>query len=341
VIDIYRHVYQTCLGGTTYVPCDKKSRFITQATPRLAKIIGYKYARGSAKEVAEDLKLSNNISYTATYIQDLYAKIATICEDKEDKWSYDVDKEVLKEVDTVVVSRDGAMVPIINNGYREAMAGTISLHDNGGNRLTTIYVASAPEYGKEKFDSRMNKALADIKTLLPDAMYVGLADGAANNWTYLNEVTDLQILDYFHASEYIAKFVSAYFADEKVGQKWYEKTKDELKNKDNSIVEILAEMKKMLNTMPLGINRQLAEKTVVYIENNQGRMNYAHYKKVNVPIGSGVVEAACKTLIKQRCCRAGARWTIDGLDKLLRVRQLVLTNNRWDQFWGKLDRYGF
>lgn len=271
----------------------------------------------------------------------MYAKIATICEDKEDNWSYDIDKEVLKEVDTVVVSRDGAMVPIINNGYREAMAGTISLHTNEGKRLTTIYVASAPEYGKEKFDKRMNKALEDIKTLLPDAMYVGLADGAANNWTYLNEVTELQILDYFHASEYIAKFVSAYFTDEKVGKKWYEKTKDELRNKDNSIVDILAEMKKMLNTMPLGINRQLAEKTVVYIENNQGKMNYAHYKRVNVPIGSGVVEAACKTLIKQRSCRAGARWTIDGLDKLLQVRQLVLTSNRWEQFWKKLDRYGF
>ena len=57
-------------------------------------------------------------------------------------------------------------------------------------------------------------------------------------------------------------------------------------------------------------------------------------------IGSGVTEAACKTLVKQRLCRSGMRWKEDGAQTILSLRALLLTPTRWDQCWRRLEQYG-
>jgi len=69
-------------------------------------------------------------------------------------------------------------------------------------------------------------------------------------------------------------------------------------------------------------------------------MNYAFYRNQHYPIGSGVTEAACKTVIKQRLCCSGMRWKEAGA-AVVSLRTLVLTSTRWNQFWNKLNQYGF
>ena len=69
-------------------------------------------------------------------------------------------------------------------------------------------------------------------------------------------------------------------------------------------------------------------------------MNYAEHIENNLPIGSGVTEAACKTLIKQRLCKSGMRWKEAGIKTVLRLRELVQTTGRWQQLWDKIDQYG-
>ena len=54
-----------------------------------------------------------------------------------------------------------------------------------------------------------------------------------------------------------------------------------------------------------------------------------------------MTEAACKTLIKQRLCCSGMRWKEKGASIILSLRALILTSTRWDQFWNKLNQYGF
>ncbi|HEX7635681.1 MAG TPA: hypothetical protein VF427_10430 [Noviherbaspirillum sp.] len=58
------------------------------------------------------------------------------------------------------------------------------------------------------------------------------------------------------------------------------------------------------------------------------------------PIGSGVTEAACKTLLKQRLCRAGMRWTEQGGAGDLSLRALLPSETRWTQFWRKIEQFG-
>jgi hypothetical protein len=69
-------------------------------------------------------------------------------------------------------------------------------------------------------------------------------------------------------------------------------------------------------------------------------MRYARYRDKGMPIGSGVTEAACKTLVKQRLCCSGMRWTPEGAQIILSLRALVLTEGRWHQFWQKINQYG-
>jgi hypothetical protein len=80
---------------------------------------------------------------------------------------------------------------------------------------------------------------------------------------------------------------------------------------------------------------------ITYYENHQHQMDYAEYIEKKYPIGSGVTEAACKTLVKQLLCCSGMRWKEKGAGIILSLRALVLTKEQWSQFWAKLDQYGF
>ena len=86
--------------------------------------------------------------------------------------------------------------------------------------------------------------------------------------------------------------------------------------------------------------RQMLKDSRRYFANILHQMHYRRYQDMGWPIGSGVTEAACKTLVKQRLCRSGMRWNEDGAQAILSLRALLLTPTRWDQFWRKLEQYG-
>lgn len=69
-------------------------------------------------------------------------------------------------------------------------------------------------------------------------------------------------------------------------------------------------------------------------------MNYSDHVNAKLSIGSGVTEAACKTLIKQRFCRSGMRWKDKGMKIVLSLRQLIKSGTRWNQFWDKINFHG-
>ena len=82
------------------------------------------------------------------------------------------------------------------------------------------------------------------------------------------------------------------------------------------------------------------ESAITYFENHQAQMNYSQSLEENLPIGSGVTEAACKTLVKQRLCQSFITWKEVGAGLILGLRTLVLTKERWKQFGDKINQYG-
>ena len=69
-----------------------------------------------------------------------------------------------------------------------------------------------------------------------------------------------------------------------------------------------------------------------FFRRNGERMNYAHFISQGLPIGSGPVEAACKSVVKSRMCRSGMRWSRKGGQKILNLR-VYAKADRWEIFW--------
>jgi len=346
VIRLQRHVYQSSRGGRIYRPLEEKARIVQGTTPRFAKILSHKYANLAAPAVREDLETNHGRKVTISYLQRVVDYIGSIAQAKEEQWEY-APPDLGESVSTVGISLDGAHILTKEDGYREGMVGTISLYDKGGERLHTTYVAASPEYGKATFFERLEREIARTKSIYPDAETIGVADGAKNNWPFLNKHTNKQILDFWHASEYLAKASKVIFSKKSQEAKrkvWLKDQCHNLKHKEGSAAEILETMEKRI-AKPKSLSniaKENLESAITYFRNNieAGRMDYYKFVEDNLPIGSGVTEAACKTIIKQRLGGSGMRWKERGIRTILSLRTLVHTQGRWKQFWEKINQYG-
>ncbi len=342
-VSLERHMYQTSHGGKTYCPLESSARIIRGATPRFAQMIANKYACLNAPSVCRDLQSNHGRSIAHSYVQNVADTVGSIAAAKEESWHY-ATPEFEEAIDTVTVSLDGAMVSLKDDGWREAMVGSISLYDSEGERRHSIYIGAAPEYGKAQFFERFEREIDHVKTLYPTAHYLGIADGAKSNWGFLQARTTGQILDFYHASEYLARVAEAAHP-QKTGkperQRWLKDKCHQLKHQTGAASAILAEMKKLARRRKLSqTTKEHLQAAITYFENHLPLMNYAAHLEAGLPIGSGVTEAACKTLVKQRFCGSGMRWKEKGLKAVLSLRQLVQTGGRWEQFWEKIDQYG-
>jgi hypothetical protein len=216
----------------------------------------------------------------------------------------------------------------------EAVGG-ISLYNSDGERLYTRYSAMPPESGKNRFYELFTREIKIIKRLYPRATYVGVADGAADNWNFLQEHVQTKILDYFHAVEYLSSVSQAAFKRPFEGKGWFDKEKHILRDENNGAKELLKEMTPFLNKRITDARKEKIQAAITYFSNHLEQMDYWKFKKGNLPIGSGVIEAACKVIIKQRLCCAGMKWTDAGAKNVLMLRCLNDSDSMWEQFWNK------
>ena len=340
VIEVERHVYQSPKGGKVFCPLEDSAHTIYAATPKFAQQLSHKYSQGNAQSVCADLEENHNRAIAKSTVQNITDWVGSIACAQEEKWEYDLPK-LNEPISTIVFSLDGAYILMVNEGYREAMVGNLSLYDCDGKRQYTLYLGEAPEYGKASFKERYEHEISRLKVLYPDALYLGIADGAKDNWTFLEHHTERQLLDFYPVTEYLAKVSHAVFP-KKTGEvqrkKWLSERCSQLKHEKNAAQTILDELETLTdNKLPKSIKDDL-ESTITYFSNNinKDRMNYALHRDEKLPIGSGVTEAACKTLVKQRLCASGMRWKIKGAKVVLSLRALVQTTNRWQQFWDKI-----
>ena len=127
----------------------------------------------------------------------------------------------------------------------------------------------------------------------------------------------------------------------KARDQWIADTCHALKHDGGAAEAICEEMRGFLARKLSKTNRDTVEAAVTYFSNNGHRMDYAAHLAQQHPLGSGVTEAACKVIVKKRLCGAGMRWKEHGASVVLTLRCLRYSDGRWQQFWQKIDRYGF
>ena len=115
----------------------------------------------------------------------------------------------------------------------------------------------------------------------------------------------------------------------------------QLKREPGAVDTLINEMEKLAqkNSLTKTVKENL-QAALTYFKNHNQMMDYARHTEKNLPIGSGVTEAACKTLVKQRLCGSGMRWKDKGAKVILSLRALVQSKGRWQQFWDKIEQYG-
>jgi hypothetical protein len=336
-----RHVYQTAQGGTTFCPLERDARILLTSTPRFAKQVSNKYGEGPAARVVRDLSANHGRSVTLSFVQDTAATVAAVVQIKEEQWHY-ATPDLPEPIRTVGVGVDGTCMLVVADGHRQAMVGSISLYDKEGERRHTIYVAATPQYGKATFYERMAREIEHVRRLYPQARLTGVADGSEDNWTFLRQHTADECIDFYHATAYLCWVARAVQPrDLKARELWLEDSCHQLKHTKGYAATLLTQMQSLdAQGLSETVQEEL-DQAKTYFANHQQQMRYAERVEAKLPIGSGVTEAACKTIVKMRMCRGGAKWQEEGAAGVLSLRTLIYTEGRWEQFWAKVDRYGF
>jgi hypothetical protein len=163
-----------------------------------------------------------------------------------------------------------------------------------------------------------------------------LGDGAEWIW---NEVQEnypkaIQIVDWFHATEYIAPVAKAAFNNEHKQQSWTTQVRTDLWEGD--LDAVIAAFNRFTDHSKAA---DAAHKAVTYFTNNRHRMDYPTYRANGYQIGSGTIESGCKQIVTQRLKVAGAIWEQSNAVKTAKARAAFLSD-QWDVITSRREHLG-
>ena len=184
-LTIPRHLYQTSAGGATICPLETQCQLqFGAATPLLAEVISFKLASATAREVAADLAKGHGLALSASYLQAVAQAVGAhaVAQRRDAQALVPV---VPEPVATIATGVDGTTLPLVGEGYKEAMCGTIALYEAAGARLTTEYHGALPQAGKPDFARHFAARVTQVLAQFPTALHVCLGDGAKWNWGVL------------------------------------------------------------------------------------------------------------------------------------------------------------
>jgi hypothetical protein len=217
-------------------------------------------------------------------------------------------------------------------GYREVGCGTVSHYDVEGERLRTMRNARMPESKKLTLKRQLVAEVENALRQQPQLRLVKVADGARDNWEFLSKdlPPGVEVVDFYHAAEHLKRAFDHAYGEASP------KSRASFAEYRHVLLEVDDGVDKVIRTLAYHHQRKPRcgpiKQELKYFRRNRSRMDYARLRAQNLPIGSGVVEAACKTLVTQRMKRSGQRWTIDGGQAILTFRALA-QSDRFDTAW--------
>jgi hypothetical protein len=220
--------------------------------------------------------------------------------------------------------------------FRMAYCATLTVHDRKGEALHTIRYGRMPQGEVEELCRTLAQDVCTLLRKQPGLGVILLADGAPELWNLLVGSLNVQTLgvpvhqlvDLWHLLEKLGSAARLLYGEAQgsaVLQGW----RLRLLNRAGSVAEILQELYNSgKEELVVGKSRPVHE-AITYLENHQARMNYAYARRRGLPVGSGNVEATCKSLVAVRMKRPGARWKEETGEHLLNLRALALSD-RWE-----------
>jgi hypothetical protein len=368
-MELDRNLYQSDYGGASYVPLDRQWGMEGEfATVEVRESVLFSGALMTPDETVQLLKKSALFHPSATAIQHILEETGVWLEYEGEALNEAIrpTESLPDETQVVVASLDGVQVRLAEEGikqgrpmerpgqpagtetptcFKRAMVGSLSFYgappegQTTPDRLATRYVAEMPEEKALTLKARFEAEIRHVEASLPPSVQkVLLCDGERSLWAYAKATplfSDYRMLvDFYHTCEHLADAAEALWgAGSPKANQWYEEYRHQLLHEEKGADHLLRSIDYYLRTRRWSRTRREAiERQRTFFRRNKERMNYAAFRQHGLPIGSGPVEAACKTLVKTRLGRSGMRWSWPGGQRVLQLRTYV-KSERWDPFW--------
>lgn len=352
-VDITRAYYYNRCCGSGMCPKDKDLDIEgTSFSPGVRRIMARVGAYRAFGLGHEDIKEMAGLDITAKEIERACNKIGHQAEEFFDRQASAVLSEKvipIKSVPRIYVCMDGTGVPMVKKELvnskgkaedgqaktREVKLGCVftqtGLDEKGRpvrDEASTSYVGAietAGNFAKRIYEEARRRGVDSAREVAV------LGDGATWIWNIADECFPgaVQIIDLYHAREHYwgaGKVVLAH--NKEALNKWSEKRRRELDNGD--VENVIKAIKQLSPSSEKG--KEVCEKAVNYFEKNKERMRYDVFRKRGFFVGSGVLEAGCKTVIGQRLKQSGMHWSVVGANNIISLR-CCFFSNRWEDFW--------
>ena len=325
--------------------------------PATAQAMAHQLQQGTSREAESTAQMLGRLPYARSSFESIGQEVGRQYTAVRGEVEESLLEEVLvpAEAASVSVALDRVSVPMEEAGtahertrepgggprkvwrqFRMAYCATLTLHDRTGEAVHTIRYGRMPKGDVAELCRTLTHDVCTLLRKQPGLGVILLADGAADLWKRLTEslnaetlgVPVRQLVDLWHLLEKLGSAARLLYGEAQssvVLQGW----RLRLLNRTSSVSEILHELRASGKAqLVVGTSRPVHE-ALTYLENHQARMNYAAARRRGLPVGSGNVEATCKSLVALRMKRPGARWKEATGEYVLNLRALALSD-RWE-----------
>jgi hypothetical protein len=251
----------------------------------------------------------------------------------------------------LAAGRDGIMLPMRRGGYEEGSTATVSVYDRRRRRLGTIYLGQMPETKQTTLSQRLTDLLRDVLRAyagpLPRLAYI-TDKGSAPEEYYRRVLKTMKhprdgqplrwewVLDFYHVCGYLGQMADALFgAGTRAAAQWFAKMRRWLRERRQGAAQVARSATQLLDRRRMTkAQRTTFWKAYRYLRRHRRWMDYEGYRRRGLPIGSGVTEAACKTVFTQRFKRSGMRWGHESGQVILDLR-VVYLSGLWEEAFAR------
>jgi hypothetical protein len=356
LIVLRRYLYEaTEPGEKSLFPLEKQLGIEAGlATPALAERVGLWSVEHEQEQVRALLRQEHGVNWSVQSVRRVTASLrdglvpfaAASQTARVLQWLAQAEASRGRHRPVLAAGRDGVHVPLRHEGYHEAAAATVSVLDRRGRRLGTVYLGQMPESGQGTLTVLLTALLTAVLTAwharghkVPRLAYV--TDGGHHSRDYFQRVLRRLadpwrvgqtlawewVLDFWHACGYVHQLVEGLFGDAATASAWFGKWRHWLRHRRQGVSQVLRSAMWHYNQGGrTKAGRRVFWKGYHYLRKHAPWMQYPDYRRRGLPLGSGVTEAACKTVFSERLKRSGMTWTRAGGQVIVDLRVLVMSD---------------
>ena len=369
-IDLQRCLYEPLLearddGQRSFAPLELCLGLVAHnATPALAERVGRLATQHTQQHLLDVLRREHHLDWSVPVLRQVTAAVSAgiapylraAQQQAVGEWLSKASHSRGRRRVVLAVGRDGIMLPLRHEEhYKEGAVATISVYDRRGRRLGTVYLGEMPQAKQvtlsEELTALVQAVLANWEGPLPRLVY--LTDAGYHQTTFFKEVlTQLEdprragerlewlwIIDYYHASSYVSQLAEVLFSDAKTRQAWSRRMRLLLRDQERGVIRVLHSAAQYYGKKSWSKAQEEAyQEAYNYLLKHSQEMQYSSYRRLGLPIGSGVTEAGCKVVFTQRFKQSGMTWELEGGEVILRLR-LAELSGVWDEVYREYLKY--